>query len=116
VWVNVVDTAAQCDFIYGSVLRRGQLQIAVSTGGRAPALAREVRRRLEDVVAPEYGTLVDEIGRAREAARATATTAAGRLAAGERVVARALAAADRAHSVPRGVRAPLNPPDRRARP
>jgi hypothetical protein len=61
-----------------------------------------LRRRLEDVVAPEYGTLVDEIGRARQAAPATATTAAGRLAAGERVVARALAAADRAPAVSPG--------------
>ncbi|PYO17713.1 MAG: siroheme synthase, partial [Candidatus Rokuibacteriota bacterium] len=39
--VNAVDRPASCDFIYGSVLRRGELQIAVSTGGRAPALARE---------------------------------------------------------------------------
>jgi len=87
-----VDRPASCDFIYGSVLRRGELQIAVSTGGRAPALAREIRRRLEPVVGSEYGPLVERVGRVRHLARATATTLSARLAAGERVVAAALRA------------------------
>ena len=90
--VNAVDRPARCDFIYGAVLRRGELQIAVSTGGRAPALAREIRRRLEPVIGVEYAALVDEVGRARRAARATAPTSQARLAAGERVVAAALRA------------------------
>ena len=90
--VNAVDRPASCDFIYGSVLRRGELQIAVSTGGRAPALAREIRRRLEPVVGSEYGPLVERVGRVRHLARATATTLSARLAAGERVVAAALRA------------------------
>src|SRR6266516_3709984 len=90
--VNAVDRPARCDFIYGSVLRRGELQIAVSTGGRAPALAREIRRRLEPVVGAEYAALVERVGRARQAARAGAVTPAQRLAAGERVVAVALGA------------------------
>jgi len=90
--VNAVDRPARCDFIYGSVLRRGELQIAVSTGGRAPALAREIRRRLEPVIGVEYGALVDDVGRARRAARAAASTRTARLAAGERVVAAALGA------------------------
>jgi len=88
--VNAVDRPARCDFIYGSVLRRGELQIAVSTGGRAPALAREIRRRLEAVVSEEYTALVEHVGRARHAARAAAPTPQARLAAGERVVASAL--------------------------
>ena len=88
--VNAVDRPARCDFIYGSVLRRGELQIAVSTGGRAPALAREIRRRLEPVVGAEYAALVESVGRARQATRATAPTPRARLAAGERVVALAL--------------------------
>jgi precorrin-2 dehydrogenase/sirohydrochlorin ferrochelatase len=88
--VNAVDRPAHCDFIYGSVLRRGELQIAVSTGGRAPALAREIRRRLEPIVSEEYAALVEHVGRARRAARVTASTSEARLAAGERVVADAL--------------------------
>src|ERR687887_617206 len=72
--VTAVDRPAQCDFIYGAVLRRGELQIAVSTGGRAPALAREIRRRLEPVVGSEYEALVERVGRVRRLARATAAT------------------------------------------
>src|SRR5919197_6725511 len=80
--VNAVDRPARCDFIYGSVLRRGQLQIAVSTGGRAPALAREIRRRLEPVIGVEYAALVERVSRARRASRAAALTREARLAAG----------------------------------
>src|SRR5205807_2848562 len=84
--VNVVDRPAACDFILPSVLRRGELQIAVSTGGRSPALAREIRRRLEGLFGPEYADLVRRVGADRRRARAAATSAAGRLEAGERVV------------------------------
>ena len=98
--VNVVDRPAQCDFIAPSVLRRGDLQIAVSTGGRSPALAREIRRRLERVIGPEYADLVERVGRARRSARALAASPAARLAAGERVVAEALGARARRRTLP----------------
>lgn len=88
-FVNVVDRPEVCDFIFGSVLRRGPLQIAVSTGGRSPALAREIRRRLEPQFGPEYAELVEDIGRLRTRARAAAPTRAGRLEAGELVAIRA---------------------------
>jgi precorrin-2 dehydrogenase/sirohydrochlorin ferrochelatase len=90
--INVVDRPAVCDFIVPSVLRRGELQIAVSTGGRSPALAREIRRRLESQFGPEYAELVDRIGQERAQARACALTPAARRQAGERVVALALRA------------------------
>jgi len=90
VLVNVVDRPERCDFIVPSVLQRGQLQIAVSTGGRSPALAREIRRRLEARFGPEYAELVARTGRARRAARAVAPTPTARLAAGRRVAALAL--------------------------
>lgn len=89
--VNVVDRPSHCDFITPSVLRRGELQIAVSTGGRSPALAREIRRRLEPLFAPELGELVERVGRERARARAAAPTPAARIDAAERVVALALA-------------------------
>jgi len=96
--VNVVDRPAECDVILPSVLRRGPLQIAVSTGGRSPALAREIRRRLERVVGPEYAALVERVGAARDRARTLAADPRARLAAGERVVASALAAVGRARA------------------
>jgi len=90
VLVNVVDRPARCDFILPSVLRRGELQIAVSTGGRSPALAREIRRRLESLFGPEYAGLVARTGEARRAARAAAGTPQARLEAGRRVAALAV--------------------------
>lgn len=83
--VNVVDRTALCDVIVPSVLRRGELQIAVSTGGRSPALAREIRRRLESLFGPEWAELVERAGRDRTRGRAAAPTAAARARAGERV-------------------------------
>lgn len=89
--VNVADRPRHCDFIVPSVLRRGQLQIAVSTGGRSPALARDIRARLEPLFPPAYGDLVDRVGEARRRARARATSGPARLAAGERIARRGLA-------------------------
>lgn len=91
VLVNVVDRGDHCDFIMPSVLRRGELQIAVSTGGRSPALAREIRLRLEGLFGPDYAALVERAGADRRRARAIAVTAADRLAAGERTAKLALA-------------------------
>jgi len=84
--VNVVDRPSHCDFISPSVLRRGELQVAVSTGGRSPALAREIRRRLEPFFSADLGEVVERVGRERAKARAAAPTAAARIEAGERVV------------------------------
>jgi precorrin-2 dehydrogenase/sirohydrochlorin ferrochelatase len=63
---NAVDDPAHCDFYYPAVVRRGDLQIAVSTGGRSPALAQRLRRELEEQFAPEYGKWVAQLGKARQ--------------------------------------------------
>ncbi|GAB6157771.1 bifunctional precorrin-2 dehydrogenase/sirohydrochlorin ferrochelatase [Desulfotomaculum varum] len=52
--VNVVDDPDACNFYVPSVIRRGQLAIAVSTGGASPALAARIRRQLEQQFGPEY--------------------------------------------------------------
>ncbi len=52
--VNIVDDPARCDFILPSVVERGDLLIAVSTGGKSPALAKKLRKELEDAYGPEY--------------------------------------------------------------
>lgn len=67
--VNVVDRPSECDLIMPSVLRRGELQIAVSTGGRSPALARDIRRSLEPLFAADLAELVERAGLERAAAR-----------------------------------------------
>ncbi len=55
VLMNVVDVPELCEFIVPSVVRRGDLTVAVSTGGASPAFAKKVRRELEAHFGPEYG-------------------------------------------------------------
>jgi len=63
---NVVDDPEHCDFFYPAVVRRGALQIAISTSGVSPAFARRLRRKLEAQFGEEYGVWLDEIARRRE--------------------------------------------------
>ncbi len=56
--VNVVDDPAHSSFIVPSVIRRGNLQIAISTGGASPALAKALRQRFESELNQKYGDLV----------------------------------------------------------
>lgn len=57
--LNVADVPELCNFILPATVRRGDLTVAVSTGGGSPALARRLRRELESRFGPEYETLVD---------------------------------------------------------
>lgn len=58
VWLNAADDPERCDFILPAIVRRGDLQIAISTGGRSPALARRVREDLERLLPAEYADLL----------------------------------------------------------
>lgn len=62
---NAVDDPENCDFFYPAVVRRGALQIAISTNGNSPALASRLRRQLEKQFGPEWGEWIGEIGRVR---------------------------------------------------
>lgn len=62
---NAVDDPAHCDFFYPAVVRRGPLQIAISTAGFSPALAQRLRLQLEQQFGPEYGGWLEELGRYR---------------------------------------------------
>ncbi|MHB8067404.1 MAG: precorrin-2 dehydrogenase/sirohydrochlorin ferrochelatase family protein [Desulfobaccales bacterium] len=55
IWVNIVDQPDLCTFIVPAQVRRGELTLAISTGGASPALARKIREELEDHFGPEYG-------------------------------------------------------------
>lgn len=58
VLANVVDAPALCDFFLPAVARRGQLQIAVSTGGSSPAIAKRIARELKRRYGREYADLL----------------------------------------------------------
>jgi len=77
---NAVDEPERCDFYYPAVVRRGPLQIAVSTSGRAPLLAQAIRKELEKQYGPEYGPWTEELGRARSEMLASGVAPEERLA------------------------------------
>jgi len=66
VLVNVVDRPELCDFIVPAQVRRGDLVVAVSTGGAAPALAKRLRERLEKEFGPEYAVLLEALREVRD--------------------------------------------------
>jgi uroporphyrin-III C-methyltransferase / precorrin-2 dehydrogenase / sirohydrochlorin ferrochelatase len=79
VWLNAVDQPDLCDFITPAIVRRGNLAIAISTNGRCPGLARQIREDLERQFGPEYAELVEKLGGERDermAGRALETPAA----------------------------------------
>ncbi len=65
IFVNVEDDLEHCSFIMPSLVRRGDLVVAISTSGRAPALAVRLRERLERELGAEYGALLELAGRLR---------------------------------------------------
>ena len=63
---NVVDVTHLCNFILPSIVRHGDLAIAVSTGGASPALARRIRLSLEQCYGDEYAVALELLGALRE--------------------------------------------------
>ncbi|HES75505.1 MAG TPA: uroporphyrinogen-III C-methyltransferase [bacterium] len=68
--VNVADQPELCSFILPSIVERGSITIAVSTGGRSPILARLLKERLETLIPAGFGVLADLLGRYRNAVKA----------------------------------------------
>ena len=60
--VNAVDDPEHCSFIVPAVVTRGDLTVAISTGGRSPAAARLVKERISEVLGDEYAALVRLLG------------------------------------------------------
>jgi siroheme synthase-like protein len=63
---NSVDEPERCDFYYGAVVRRGDLQIAISTAGKSPALAHRIRTELEKQFDSSYAGWLNWLGKVRE--------------------------------------------------
>jgi len=63
---NVVDVPDCCDFFYPAVVRRGDLQIAISTAGQSPSLAQKLRQQLEKQFGDGYAAWVTELGETRK--------------------------------------------------
>lgn len=69
--INVADKPSEGDFALPSTLRRGKLQVAVSTGGASPTLAQRIRRELEEIFGYEWAGLVEELDRNRRGSSET---------------------------------------------
>jgi len=67
IWVNCADDPARCDFILPSVLRRGAVTVAVSTGGQSPTMARLVREELDALLPRDVAVLTDVVANVRSA-------------------------------------------------
>jgi len=64
--VNVVDDTPRCNFIAPATLRKGDLTVAISTGGKAPALAVRLKERLQEQIGTEYERFLELSGQLRE--------------------------------------------------
>src|ERR1700739_3596023 len=63
--VNSVDDPPHCDFYFGSVVRRGDLQIAISTAGESPAVAQKLKHEIDEQLAADLGPWLKNLGRFR---------------------------------------------------
>jgi siroheme synthase-like protein len=77
VWVNAADDPASCTFTLPSVVRRGPLVVAISTGGHSPALAAWLRKHVESEMGDEYRILVELLSAEREAIKASGRSTEG---------------------------------------
>ncbi len=65
VWSNSVDDIPNCDFFFGAVVRRGELQIAISTAGESPAYAQRLRKEIDAQLAEDVGEWLSRMGKTR---------------------------------------------------
>ena len=68
---NSVDDIPNCDFFFGAVVNRGDLQIAISTSGESPAFAQRLRREIDEQLPDNLGPWLAELGELRREVLAT---------------------------------------------
>jgi precorrin-2 dehydrogenase / sirohydrochlorin ferrochelatase len=71
---NIVDVPRLCDFYYPAVVKRGNLQIAISTSGSSPSLSRRLREEIERAFGPAYGEWLKCLARERKKVHRMALT------------------------------------------
>ncbi len=69
IWVNAADDVPNCDFILPSVVRKGQIVVAASTGGASPALARRLREELDAYLSDDFAPLAELLAEVRRELR-----------------------------------------------
>ncbi len=67
--VNVVDVPELCTFIVPAFVERGDLLIAITTSGKSPAMAKRIRKEMEERFGPEYGEMLELMGEVRRLVR-----------------------------------------------
>lgn len=77
--INVADVPPECDFYFGSQIRRGPLQIMVSTSGRGPRIAALIRQRIEESIPANVEKAIDRVGQLRTELRKVAPGTGGEL-------------------------------------
>jgi siroheme synthase-like protein len=79
-----------CEFIVPAIIESGSVQIAVSTGGKSPALARTLKEDLQGFVGPEYAEVNDALGSLRESAKRVLPTDVDRKRFFDAIIARGI--------------------------
>lgn len=75
--VNVADAAKECDFFFPALVKRGDVVVGVSTGGKSPAIASGIRKEIDRVLPDNLGAFTEEIGRLRKKIRDSGDSAEG---------------------------------------
>ena len=75
IWVNSADDPDRCDFILPAVIRRGDLTVAISTGGISPAATRAIREELDQYFREDYASFVQIAGHVRKELREKSVSA-----------------------------------------
>lgn len=70
IWVNAADQPVDCEFILPAIARRGRVSAAVSTDGASPALARELRNVIDELLTDDIAALAETLATERAAVRA----------------------------------------------
>lgn len=64
--VNVADTPDDCDFYLGSIVKKGDLKLAISTNGKSPTFAKRFREVMEDILPESIQSILDNLSSIRE--------------------------------------------------